>query len=579
VIHDNPDLMAIPATEEPASPRTVPAIAPRELVWWLPVALAVIYVLVAVLPNLHSILDHTWWAADSAAAGFIGQLYHSPPPGQYAILGDHGWYETAAFYVLTRALPAHRAIWYLAPVVFWISTIALVATSTARAFGRYYGALVAAAMMCLAPTGLMVVFQPTAHSNSLLHAAVLALVSVYVLPRVCDMSVVRALVLAVALGAFSGLGAAGDALSLVWGVLPFVVTVGIVAWRGPVSGVWRTLAFGAVTLLALLIVSTVFTAIMRGAGFRIDELASKATQQFTTPAKAVINIEELFQDIQYLVGGDFFSKGLNFHSILQLIIAMILFVAAGAVVFVTRKAVVEAGARPDGGAQIAVTPRLVHVSFWMTCLLGGLLVFVIGTPGVYVSRYLLGPLVAIIALLPLAAIRGYGWRLAIVTGVSAVAIIGLVRVSTLKAMPSLPLTKPLAPTTVRRLENFAAKEHVTSGYAQYWDAMTLSWFTGYRLQLFPIGICGHFAPGHFCARYQSALTDAYVPRSNTRTMFVADPASGLKFPDSRWGLPIASKQFGRLTAYVYPYDIASRMPPTPGDVQSVITGTPMRPGA
>ncbi len=88
----------------------------RGLWWWLPVALAGVYA-AALIPELPAIIAHTWWSADSGSAGVVAQLYSHPAPGQYIILGDHGWYEAFSFYLLTRGLPAHRFLWYAAPLV------------------------------------------------------------------------------------------------------------------------------------------------------------------------------------------------------------------------------------------------------------------------------------------------------------------------------------------------------------------------------------------------------------------------------------------------------------------------------
>ena len=104
--------------------------------WWLPVALAAVYAL-ALIPELPAIISHTWWSADSASAGVVAQLYSHPPAGQFIVLGNHGWYETLSFDLLTRGLAGHRLLWYLVPVAVWVMTITLIGVGIglAGAFG------------------------------------------------------------------------------------------------------------------------------------------------------------------------------------------------------------------------------------------------------------------------------------------------------------------------------------------------------------------------------------------------------------------------------------------------------------
>lgn len=555
-------------------PGAIRDVSPREIAWSLPVLLAAVYAIAAVLPNLGTIINHTWWSADSIAAGFIGQLWHLPAAGQYVIIGDHGWYEAAAFYLLTRVLPAHRAVWYVAPLFFWALTIALLAVSAARAFGRYAGSLVTAALLCLAPTGLMVIFQPTAHTNAIFHAAVLVLVATFVIPRTQELSLRTLLLVAIALGLFSGLPAAGDSIALVWGAIPFAVAVGLSAWRGPGLAARRTIAFGLVTLVSLVVAAAVFGSIMQGFGFRIDELDAKDALRFATVGTIGTNFKTLVYELQYLVGGDFFGQKFTFQAVVDLVTAVALFIGVGAVAFVTRREVAAGGQRAAGGSARPVSPRLVYVAFWSTCLVGGVVMFLIGSPGTGVSRYLVGPLVAVAALLPLAAARGQGWRILVAAGISVVAVAGVIRVDSAQRMPLLPGTEPLGRGTIYRVERFAEREHATFGYAAYYDAMTLSWFTGFHLQLHEVRHCGPFKT-HYCPEYQVAFTSADLPRPGIRTLFIADPFTRFYTPDPRWGKPLASKQIGRLTVYVYSYDIASRFPKrSAAEIQQVITGNP-----
>lgn len=545
----------------------------RALWWWLPVALVAIYA-AALIPELGVIVAHSWWSADSGSAGVVAELYRQPPPGQYVVLGDHGWYEALSFYLLTRGLALHRLLWYATPVAAWVATIALVGISAGRAFGRYGAALAVGGLLCLAPAGLLVVFQPTAHTNVVFHAAALAAVAGWVLPRVRTLALPLLLGAGLAIGAFTGLAIAGDAIALAWAVVPFAVAAGVCARRGPLAAAARTLAFAVVTLGAMLVVTAVFTAIMHGAGFRVDELAQSAATRFVKPSLLGGNVGRLLGELAYLVGGNFLGHRINGHGFLEVISGGALLLAGAAALFAVYRAATPAGGRPAGGAGDAgdgVSAKLVHSAFWGTCLTVGLLMFVLSSVGTADYRYLLGPLVAIAALLPLIAARRGDWRFAVAAGLGVMALAGLARLDT-RPVPWLPVDKPLVAQDIATVMRFAHRYHATYGYAEYWDAVNITWHTRFGVRLYPVRHCG---PGgaDYCPLYHAdSFTAAYGPRHGLRTLYVRDGRFASK-PALSWGAPLASERVGRLTLFAYPYDIANRFPkPWAGEIEAVITG-------
>ena len=540
----------------------------RGLWWWLPVVLAGIYA-VALIPELPTVVAHTWWSADTGSVAVIAHLYSQPPAGQYIVLGDHGWYEALSFYLLTRGLALHRLLWYGVPVAAWVGTIALVGLSAGRAFGRYGAALAIGGLVCVAPAGLLVVFQPTAHTNVAFHAAALAAVAGWVLPRIRRLSLPVVLGVGVSIGAFTGLAIAGDAIALAWAVLPFVVAAGVCARRSPLVVAARTIAFALVTLVAMLIVSVVFTAIMHRAGFRVDELAQSAATRFVKPALFAGNIGKLIGELAYLVGGNFLGHRINGHGFLEVISGGALLLAGAAAVLSVYRAATTAGERPGGGDE--VSPRLVHVAFWGTCLMVGLLMFLLSSVGTADYRYLLGPLVAIAALLPLIASRHGDWRFAVAAGLSLMALAGLVRLAT-RPVPWLPVDKPLVARDIAAVKRFAHRYHASYGYAEYWDAVNITWHTHFAVHLYPVRPCGA-KQDNYCPLYHAdSFTAAYTPRRGLRTLYVRDGRFASK-PPRTWGRPLARERVGRLTLFAYSYDIANRFPkPWTGEIQAVITG-------
>ncbi|MGC9222078.1 MAG: hypothetical protein ACP5H2_12155 [Solirubrobacteraceae bacterium] len=542
-----------------------------DLAWWLPMVIAAVYVLF-VVANLGQILGHTWWSGDSAEAGVIGQLYHRPPAGQYVIIGDHGWFEALLFYVATRVLPAHRVLWIAAPVGFWIVTVVLIGVGATVAFGRWAGGLVIAALLLVAPAGLMVIFQPTAHTNDVLHAAFLALVSALVLPRITEIRLRRLAVLAVVVGLFSGLPVHGDALALAWEVVPFLVVIVLYAWRGPSEALARTAGFGLVTLLAIEAGAKAMGATISALGFRIDAQAQAYALRFTTPAVIGRTLQALLADFTYLVGGQFFGQPLSGMAVIDLVSAVLLAAAVVAVAFSVRDAVASAGPRRPVRTE-PLAASFIYTAFWSTAVVVGVSVYLLGTPGAGDSRYLVGPLVGIAALLPVAARRSLGWRLLVSAGVCVFALVGVIRMVKLPRMPMLRETIPVTSRTVNEVSEFVARWHARIGFAEYRDAMTFTWKSDFRIDLSVIRPCDQPAAHRYCFRYQVAFTQDYIPRAHVRSLFIGDPVTGVRIPDPGWGKPLAAKHIGRLRVYVYPYDIAARiLHQTPASIHAIITG-------
>jgi hypothetical protein len=173
---------------------------------------------------------------------------------------------------------------------------------------------------------------------------------------------------------------------------------------------------------------------------------------------------------------------------------------------------------------------------------------------IYDDRYLVGLIYAAAALLPLAATHSYWRQAAVVAGTSVFAFTGLLGLMQGHA------TENTAHWPAGHLDGqvmaIARREHLSIGYAGYWDAAAITWGTHMAVKVFPLATCG----SQYCLFYEHYISSWYTPRPGVRTFLLADSAAALATPYfPQLGKPSAVYSIGQLTMYVFPYDIASRI--------------------
>jgi hypothetical protein len=227
-----------------------------------------------------------------------------------------------------------------------------------------------------------------------------------------------------------------------------------------------------------------------------------------------------------------------------------------------REIAAAAVARAEGRADGCGTPvRTVWLTFWAVSATALAVSFVATTApeGTYSNRYLVGVLLAVTAVLPLAVERSARARVLLAVGVAVFALIGVM--SLLRGeMTNNPLRFPTR-STADALAAFARARGLAVGYAGYWDAPALTWSAGDdRLRVYPVTEC---APEHrLCPPSFHRISTWYRPRPRTRTFLVLHPALSMEkptAPDLQLGAPVAVDRVGPLTVYTYNYDIAARM--------------------
>ncbi len=534
--------------------------------WWLPVILGGLYA-IAIVTHLRTILDSVWLSSDSDIDAVLAHLSMHAPAGTLLTTGDYPHYETMAFTLLTRSFPLYRVIWVLAPVFFaLVGGVALV-WATCRSFGRWPAGIVAAVLVCFAgggkatvtAGGLATVFAMDAHANTLITAALVAAGLVWIVPRAAQLSTRQLLAAAVALGVLGGLPLAGDSFYLAWGVAPLAAVTVLAAWRGPEDGAGRVVAFGIGTLAVTGLTALIFAAIMRGEGVRGFSPSYRQFLTFARPGGIITNFDTLLRALPSLTAGSFYGKSVNAHSELEVASAALLFAALASAIWSVRRRVANALPRATGGGDI-VGERFVHTTFWTTVLCAGLLMFMIGSPNPWTTdgRYLLGPYVAIAALLPLMLERGLGWKLIVTAGASLFVFSALYQFNAgvIKRMPAGYQTARVA----RGVAAFARSEDVAVGYGSYWNSIDLTWESNFKVNVYPIQRCA--TNGRMlCTFDEISMSSWDTPHGNVRSMLVVNPRARQVKSRARvqFGTPIASRRVGKLWLYAYPYDIATKL--------------------
>jgi hypothetical protein len=121
------------------------------------------------------------------------------------------------------------------------------------------------------------------------------------------------------------------------------------------------------------------------------------------------------------------------------------------------------------------------------------------------------------------------------------------------AAPSASLTEAVA---------YLQSQHVRYGYADYWDANSISWLTQGALTLRPASSCD--ARGTLCATEFGVASSWYAPQPGWSAV-ILDPSHTLTVPPvTAYGKPRETHTIGPLIIYIYDHDLGPiRLRPLP----------------
>jgi hypothetical protein len=530
---------------------------------WIPLACAAAY-LVEILSQFTQIVGTTYLNGDAASAQVIGQLFGGSRVHREIVLGKMAWFSTLMYELATRWLPLHRQIWELTPYLLALMSAGLLAWGVRQLAGRWAATITGVIALCASPATLSWLFSLNDHSPDWFCNALLASLLMLIGRPGTRRSGRPLIAVAIAVGIVVGVNLASDPLVAIGGVLPFLLAA-LLAWglRSPRLHARALLLVGG-SLAVMAIVDEMTRLLMKH-----ENVVASAAQNNSTLAGAeqiAVNFKFWWQSIVALGGGSFFGQSAGFTSVLELACAL-LSIAAVVVIAprIAWREVSDAFARGSRGAAASADKhdsatsddlRVAWCAFWGLSLVFLSLAFMVSSIPVELDddRYLVGLVYAAAALLPLSANGSAMRQAAIVAGTSVFAFSGVVGLVEGHAIEN-PVQWP-AGYLDGQVAKIAHREHLTIGYAGYWDAATITWGTDYAVDVFPLQPCG----AQYCAFYEHDISSWYTARPGIRTFLLADSVAPLAtgyIPSL--GKPVAIHQIGQLTMYVFPYDIASRL--------------------
>jgi hypothetical protein len=510
---------------------------PLHAIRWLPVLVAAAYVAVAGVFS-RDVIAALGWDSDVAAPFVLvdrlrgdGSVY-IPHYGSWTVL----WWLLA-----TRELPGHVQIWEATGYVFAVAAAALLGWATARVAGRWAGITAASAALIVGPFALRSQFTVIFHVLAPFTAAVLAAHLVLLTRR---WSRVAGLGLAVAIGFVAGANAASDALVWVGAIVPFGVAAALLA----ATTRRRDVAVRASTTLVVAVGSAVATSeLMRGLGFNV------VGREFPLAGISEVsgNTVHFGRMVALLGGANYALPGGYPREPLRILVAA-LFLAAVAVPVVS--AFLHVIWRSDPmtrsyavywGAAVV----LVGLSFIVTNNATAL--------GAGSANYLLT--------LPLAAGAGLGllgaasrrtqiFASLAIAAIGAINIVGIMQGRTGTARSAIVTQK-------QALIRFLARQHVTHGYAGYWDAQNLTWQSDMRLFVAPIVRCDRARKPQLCGFNFSTISSWFEERPGGSFLIVDPTTPFINEPPSIVSEATTSERLGPLTAYVFSFDLARYIQP------------------
>lgn len=534
--------------------------SPPGLIWLIPLGVAAIYLVVftAQIPQNIRAIE---WIGDYASGFTIAETVAKVGSGGHTVLTFSGQFVPLWFGLLTAGLPLHRELWGIAPTLVFILTGLIVGWSVLQVGTRRAAVIATLIALVASPRALVFLMAGVAHNTVYVSTALLG---AYLIWLTRGTGRRRATTLAVPPLAGLALGAslASDVLVGATAIGPLGITAAM-AWlrRSPLS---RKVAASALTSVLISIpVALLVASIMKSAGF----VTLRTPIELATLAQLPEHAKLLFEGQKVLFNG-YLESGAPGTLHPELGGACVILMSAAflaLLVFGTRTAIgfMWKGARRDCSETPGELARSLHIIYWVGSAVTVCLAFVLtseASSGVIHESYCASVVLSVAALLPLLLGSGALARWLILTGTSIFFAAGFAGLTSNYVNMEVGIRAAhYAPEVVR----LAAANHVSAGYAGYFEASSLTWRTDNRVTIRPVMECATPAGTGFCPFLLMRAPSWYVP-ARRHTFLLVDSTEGwLSTTPPGLGRPIASYAFGTVQMLIYPYDIAERLGPLP----------------
>ena len=507
------------------------------LLWW-PVAAGAAF-LVLFLARLPRLIEHVYWDSDAASATVIAETAGHGT----VILERFGWFTALWFALITKHFPLHRQLWEVAPYLFALVSVALLTAASLRLGGRWAAAITATAAVATSPFVSYDLVTLNYHTPTWAATVLLAVYCLWLAQQPGRMRVSLALT-ALLISAFAGATLASDWLFAFVGLVPFALT-GVLLVTLP--------RFRSSGLLVVASAGLAFPAAsvtswaMKVAGVKVFAVPTR----FADADELWPNFGRLLKGIVQLANGDyFFDAQLSLRSTLSFVCAFLALMALAAPFALMRRHF-----RSANGS----IPAVVYACFWASCVTFNCASFVFSSEGTHGGYYLVPVLYAAAATVPLILSSSRPRRLLVSVGVAIVAVTSLVNL----ADTSTSLSRPLPPvaSVADQVVRIAQREHALRGYADYWDAASLTWSRKLDVFVAPASQC-EISKGKtdLCGFWFNVNTNWYQPRPGRSFVLRDQESDGLRqLPPDTLGPPTATYYLSdAISMYVYPYDVAAR---------------------
>jgi hypothetical protein len=532
----------------------------RALPWWAAWALAGVYLAVFVVQLPRNITELAW--NSDYASGFTvpESLVRTGLGGGHIVMGAAAEWVPLWFGLLTARLPLHRELWGVMPTLLFLATACTVGWSVKQLAGTRAAVLATLMIVVASPLALAFFMAPVAHNAAYPCTALLGAYLIW-LSRGEGRRRLTTLAVPPLAGVAVGLCLASDVLLASTALIP----LGVTALLSCIQRDRRARIAGACALTTLAVsipVAKLTSAIMESLGYLKVPTPTKLAPLAELPARAKL----LFKGLKALFNGYLGPERpgalhvpLGLASDVVLVAALLALLGIGARVTVR---FVLSGVRSHDRRMPSQLARSLHVIYWTSSALAVCFAFWLfaetGDNTNAHEAYYATVLFSVAAVVPLLLRTSSTARWLLPTFASVFFIAGFAGLTS----NYMNISSTIAPEA-RQVERVARATGVNTGYGGYWEASSMTWNTDGRVTVRPVMSCENPSGASICDFYLVAVPSWYTPLRRRSFLLVKDEEEWVGSLPSGLGKPTAVYNFGALHMYVYPYDIASRLGPSP----------------